>query len=91
MTFTVRKNLEVAQRRYKKTYDERVNTVNQALGFGYRVYGHNQGKDRKKLDQNVEGVYRILKNEGHTFTVLAKGFLDRASSDHVVRAPTPAG
>ena len=91
LAFTVRKNLEMAQRRYKKSYDRRVNTVNQALRAGDWVYVDTHAKDRKKLDQKVEGPYRILKRDSHTFTVLAKGYPDRISSDHVARAPTPAG
>lgn len=48
-------------------------------------------KDRKKLDQRVKGPYRILSRDDRTFTILDGVTLDRVSSDHVARAPTPAG
>lgn len=91
LAFKVRNNLELAQKRYKKSYDRRVNTVNETLKAGDWVYVDTHDKERKKLDQIVEGPYRILRRDGHTFTVMAKGFPDRVSSDHVARAPTPAG
>lgn len=91
LAFTVRRNLELAQRRYKKSYDRRVYAVKQALRVGDWVYVDTHAKDRKKLDQKVEGPYRFPKRDSHTFTVLGKGFPDRGSSDHVARALTPAG
>lgn len=91
MAFTVRNNLFMSQRRYKEVYDKRVKTVNQALRVGDWVYVDSHDKDRKKLDQKVKGPYRIVKRDEHTFPLVAKGLLDRVCSDHIARAPTPAG
>eukprot|EP00170_Pyropia_yezoensis_P003014 contig_12636_g3021 len=70
--FKVRNNLELAQKRYKKSYDCRFNPVNETLKAGDLVYVDTHDKERKNLDQLVEGPYRILRRDGHTFTVMAK-------------------
>lgn len=91
LAFKVRKNLDLAQRRYKKGYDNRVQPAHQALRVGDWIYVDTHDKDRKKLDQRVKGPYRILSRDDRTFTILDGVTLDRVSSDHVARAPTPAG
>lgn len=91
LAFTVRKNLDLAQKRYKRGYDKRVTPVNEALRIGDWVYVDTNDDSRQKLDQKVKGPYRIVDRDGHTFTVLVEGIRDRVSSDHVARAPTPAG
>lgn len=91
LAFRVRKNLDLAQKRYKRGYDKRVLPSNQDLRTGDWVYIDTHDKDRKKLDQRAKGPYRIVSRDTHTFTVLDGNTLERVSSDHVARAPTPAG
>lgn len=91
LAFRVRKNLDLAQKRYKRGHDKRVLPANQDLRTGDWVYIDTHDKDRKKLDQRAKGPYRIVSRDTHTFTVLDGNTLERVSSDHVARAPTPAG
>lgn len=75
LTFQVRKNHELAQRRYRKSDDKEVNTVNKPRRVGEWIKVDTHAKDGEKLDQKVNGSYRILKRCSHRFTVLAKGLL----------------
>lgn len=55
LVLEVRMSKKVAQPRYKRSYDKRVNPFKQALRVGDWVYVESHAKDRKKLEQAVAG------------------------------------
>ena len=77
------------QSRYKKDYDRAVKRVNQSIRAGDWVLIDNPEENPTKLQSHAQGPFRVLSNDGHTFTIDRAGQLERVGSDRVVASPAP--
>jgi Chromo (CHRromatin Organisation MOdifier) domain len=88
------RRLAEAQARYKAAFDRSVRDKNKDLQPGSWVYLRREVHETgviPKLDDQVDGPFRVLEAEGRTF-VLHKGEERvRVSSDRVTQDPTPLG
>jgi Integrase core domain/Integrase zinc binding domain/Chromo (CHRromatin Organisation MOdifier) domain len=88
------RRLAEAQTRYKAAFDRSVREKNKELPPGSWVYlrreVHETGVS-PKLDDQVDGPFRVLEAEGRTFVLQQGEERVRVSSDRVTPAPTPLG
>jgi transposase InsO family protein len=86
------RRLAEAQARYKRNYDRTIREKNNELGVGSWVYVRRETHDtgiNPKLDEQVDGPYQVLNNDGHTFLLQLGDQEVRISSDRITPAPTP--
>ena len=88
------RRLAEAQARYKAGFDRSVREKNKELQVGSWVYlrreVHATGTN-PKLDQQVDGPYRVVETDGRTFVLQQGEERARVSSDRVTPAPAPLG
>ena len=83
-----------SQARYKAGFDDGVLKKNNDVTEGSWVLGtrevHEAGTN-PKLDDQVDGPYKVVQTDGRTFLLRLGGDHIRVSSDHVTAVPTPEG
>ena len=83
-------SLKKTQRRYKKDYDKSVRRSNRNIRTADWILIDNPEATPSKLEYHAQGPFRVLSNDGHTFTIDRNGQLERVSSDRLVASPAPA-
>jgi len=87
----VRRSLTLAQRRYKRSYDARVRTVNKDVQVGDWMFADGHARTKYKLGTRAAGPYKVLTRGEGTFSLDIGGYPETVSSDHVTAAPRPPG
>ena len=82
-------SLSRTQERYKKDYDKSVIRANRFIRAGDWILLDNPETSPSKLEFHAQGPFRVLSNDGHTFTIDRNGVLERVSSDRLVASPPP--
>lgn len=89
---TARKNMSIAQDRYKRDFDKRLRRPIQKLVVGNYVFvrkEYGSGERRTKLSPIVDGPFQVASLDSNTVTVLRNGEEEKLSRDRVVQSPTP--
>ena len=89
-----RSRLAESQARYKAGFDKGIREKNKDVSEGSWVFVrrevHETGTN-PKLDEQVDGPYKVLQTDGRTFLLRIGDDHVRVSSDRLTAAPTPEG
>jgi len=85
----VRDTMETAQARYKRAFDERVQTRREALQVGDWVFVKSHDNQGGKLIFKTLGPYQILKTDGRRLTIESDDGIRTINGNHATRAPEP--
>lgn len=83
------RSLANTQSRYKRDLDRSVRASNKQLTAGDFVFIDNPEHQPGKLEHHVQGPYKVISNDGHTFTIDRDGALEKINSDRITSAPRP--
>jgi Chromo (CHRromatin Organisation MOdifier) domain len=89
-----RSRLAESQARYKAGFDRKVREKNKDVSEGSWVFVRREVHEmgiNPKLDDQVDGPYRVVQTDGRTFLLRIGDDHIRVSSDRVTPAPTPEG
>jgi len=85
----VRDTMETAQARYKRAFDQRVQTRREALQVGDWVFVKSHDNQGGKLIFKTLGPYQILKTDGRRLTIESDDGIRTINGNHATRAPEP--
>jgi len=85
----VRDTMEMAQARYKRAFEKRVQTRREALQVGDWVFVKSHENQGGKLVFKTLGPYQILKTDGRRLTIENDDGIRTINGNHATRAPEP--